>query len=58
MDIPNLDIISQRHHANSLPYPQSNTGSDTTVETLDAVLLVDEPERVEDGKLGGAVDGC
>lgn len=50
-DAPSLDVVRQRHHADRLPDAETYPGSDTAVETLDPVLLVDIGQRVDDGLL-------
>ena len=47
--------IAKGNHANRLPDTQSNTRSDTAVETLDTVGLVDVLEGISDSHLLGAV---
>ena len=39
-DVPGLDVVGERHHADCLPDAQADARRDTAVETLDAVLLV------------------
>lgn len=50
-NVPCLDVIRERHHAHRLPDAKSNTRRDTTIKTLDAVLLVDVLERADDSQL-------
>ena len=45
---PNLNIVCKRDHAHCLPDTKSNTRSNTTIETFNSILLVDEGESVED----------
>lgn len=52
---PNLDVVRERNHANRLPDAQTNAGRYSSVETFDAVLFVDEVQRVQDRKLFWAV---
>lgn len=47
--------VSERNHAHGLPYSETNTRSDTTVQTLETVLLVDVGEGVADCHLLGSV---
>ena len=50
-----LGNITKRDHAHRLPDTQPDSGSHTTVETLDARSLVDVAEGVADGHLLGTV---
>jgi len=52
---PFLDVVRERNHAHRLPDTEADTRSNTTVETFDAVLLVNVAERVEYRQLGGSV---
>ena len=52
---PFLDVVRERNHAHRLPDTEADTGGNTTVETFDSVLLVDEAESVEYRQLGGSV---
>lgn len=47
--------VTKSDHANGLPDTQTDTGSDTTVETLHAVLLVDVLEGLADSHVLGTV---
>ncbi len=47
---PIFYVVRERDHANRLPNAKANAGCYTTVKTLDSVLSVDVPERVEDGQ--------
>ena len=47
--------ITHSHHADCLPYPQSDTRRDTTIQTLETIGLVDVPGRVTDRHLLGPV---
>lgn len=47
--------VTQRNHTNGLPHAQSDTGSDATVQTLDAIGLVNVLEGVADCHLLGTV---
>ena len=42
---------------NCLPDAETDAGGDSAVESLDAALLVDVPERVENSEFGGSVRG-
>jgi hypothetical protein len=52
---PALCHVTNCNHADSLPNAQPDTGSDTAVETSDAVVGVDVLEGVADSHLLGAV---
>lgn len=47
--------VTESNHADGLPDAQTDTGSDTTVETLHAVLLVDVFEGLADSHVLGTV---
>ena len=47
--------VTKSHHADSLPNTQTNTGRNTTVQTLEAVGIVDILERLADGQVLGTV---
>lgn len=44
---PCLDVVRKRNHANGLPNPKANTGSHTTIESLDAIFFVDVTKGIE-----------
>lgn len=44
-----LDIVGKADHADRLPRAESDTGRDTSVETLETVCVVDVGKRVEHG---------
>lgn len=43
--------ITQRNHTDGLPDTKSDTGSDTTIQTLQAVVAVDVVERLPDSQV-------
>lgn len=47
--------VTKSHHADSLPNTQTNTGRNTTVQTLEAVGIVDILESLADGQVLGTV---
>lgn len=49
------DVVGKADHANRLPDAEEDPWCDTSVETLDAVLLVDVSKRVADGQLFGTI---
>lgn len=53
-DSRSLDVVGKGDHADGLPRAETNSGADASVETLDAVGLVDVLEGVEDRLLCGA----
>lgn len=53
---PFLHDIGKRNHAHCLPNSQSNSGSNTSVKSLDTTFLVDESHRVEHGKFCWSVN--
>src|SRR5258708_4264765 len=53
-EIMNLHV-TKRHHAHSLPNTQANTRSNSTVETLDAVGIIDVFESLANSQVLGAV---
>ena|SRR5258708_2479084 len=53
--LPSLDVICKGHHADGLPDTQPNSGCDTTVQTLNAVLTINVSESVEDSRLCGTL---
>lgn len=47
--------VTKSNHADGLPDAQTDTRSHTTVETTDAVAVVDVLESLADGQVLGAV---